>query len=73
MRPVHASGYALGMSLLAFLSGNELTLVIILALVVFGGSQIPKLARNLGRAQKELQKGLAEGAAEADRAEDSSD
>jgi sec-independent protein translocase protein TatA len=61
------------MSLLAFLSGNELTLVIILALVVFGGSQIPKLARNLGRAQKELQKGLAEGAAEADRAEDSSD
>jgi len=73
VRPVHASGYALGMSLLAFLSGNELTLVIILALVVFGGSQIPKLARNLGRAQKELQKGLAEGAAEADRAEDSSD
>ena len=61
------------MSLLALLSGNELTLVIILALVVFGGSQIPKLARNLGRAQKELQKGLAEGAAEADRAEDSSD
>ena len=61
------------MSLLAFLSGNELIWVIVLALVVFGGSQIPKLARNLGRAQKELQKGLAEGAAEADRAEDSSD
>ncbi|MEE3275283.1 MAG: twin-arginine translocase TatA/TatE family subunit [Actinomycetota bacterium] len=61
------------MSLLAFLSGNELIWVIVLALVVFGGSQIPKLARNLGRAQKELQKGLAEGAADADRAEDSSD
>ncbi len=61
------------MSLLAFLAGNELIWVIVLALVVFGGSQIPKLARNLGRAQKELQKGLAEGAADADRAEDSSD
>ena len=61
------------MSLLAFLSGNELIWVIVLALVVVGGSQIPKLARNLGRAQKELQKGLAEGAADADRAEDSSD
>ncbi|MDG2906912.1 MAG: twin-arginine translocase TatA/TatE family subunit [Acidimicrobiales bacterium] len=61
------------MSLLAFLSGNELIWVIVLALVVFGGSQLPKLARNLGRAQKELQKGLAEGATDADRAEDSSD
>jgi sec-independent protein translocase protein TatA len=61
------------MSLLAFLSGNELIWVIVLALVVFGGSQLPKLARNLGRAQKELQKGLAEGAADADSAEDSSD
>ena len=66
------------MSLLAFLGPQELTLVVILALVVFGGSQLPKLARNLGRAQKELQKGMAEGAADADRAdadraEDSSD
>ena len=61
------------MSLLAFLSGNELIWVIVLALVVFGGSQIPKLARNLGRAQKELQKGLAEGAADADRAEGAAD
>ncbi|MCH2429197.1 MAG: twin-arginine translocase TatA/TatE family subunit [Acidimicrobiales bacterium] len=33
----------------------------IIGLVLFGGSQLPKLARNLGRAQKELQKGLAEG------------
>ena len=61
------------MSLLAFLSSNELLIVLIiafvfallvLALVLFGGSQLPKLARNLGRAQKELQKGLAEGARE---------
>lgn len=61
------------MSLFAFLGPQELTLVVILALVVFGGSQLPKLARNLGRAQKELQKGMAEGAADADRAEGAAD
>ncbi len=53
------------MDIIAFLSSNELIIVAILAVVLFGGSQLPKLARNLGRAQKELQKGLAEGAAEA--------
>ncbi|RUA23191.1 MAG: twin-arginine translocase TatA/TatE family subunit [Actinobacteria bacterium] len=52
------------MSLLAFLSSNELLIVLIIGVVLFGGSQLPKLARNLGRAQKELQKGLAEGAKE---------
>ena len=30
-------------------------------LVLFGGSQIPKLARNLGRAQKEFKDGIDEG------------
>ncbi len=52
------------MNLLAFLSSNELLIVLIIGVVLFGGSQLPKLARNLGRAQKELQKGLAEGASE---------
>ena len=52
------------MSILAFLSSNELLIVLIIGVVLFGGSQLPKLARNLGRAQKELQKGLAEGARE---------
>ena len=28
---------------------------------MFGGAQLPKLARNLGQAQKEFKKGLAEG------------
>ena len=52
------------MNLLAFLSSNELLIVLIIGVVLFGGSQLPKLARNLGRAQKDLQKGLAEGARE---------
>ena len=42
----------------------------IIGLVLFGGSQLPKLARNLGRAQKELQKGLAEGQADASSGDD---
>ena len=44
--------------------GNEWIFVIIIAVVVLGGSQIPKWARNLGRAQNEFKKGLQEGQAE---------
>lgn len=47
-------------------SGWEWFIVLVLVLVVFGGSQLPKMARNLGRAQSELKKGLADGAAEAE-------
>lgn len=41
-------------------SGNEWAIVILVALVIFGGSQLPKIARNLGSAQKEFKKALAE-------------
>ena len=33
--------------------------------MLFGGKRLPNIARNLGKAQSELKKGLAEGAAEA--------
>jgi len=33
-------------------------------LVLFGGSQLPKLAKNLGKAQREFKEGLAEGQAD---------
>ncbi|MGB6057792.1 MAG: twin-arginine translocase TatA/TatE family subunit [Microthrixaceae bacterium] len=46
--------------------GNEILIIIIVALVLFGGSQLPKIARNLGSAQKEFKKGLAESKAEDD-------
>jgi sec-independent protein translocase protein TatA len=52
-------------------SGWEWFIVLIVVLLLFGGSQVPKLARNLGKAQHELKKGLAEGAAEAERSSDS--
>jgi sec-independent protein translocase protein TatA len=46
--------------------GPEMIVVLVVVLVLFGGSQIPKLARNLGQAQKEFKKGLSEGAKDDD-------
>lgn len=42
------------------LGAPEILIVLLVILVIFGGSQIPKLARNLGQAQKEFKKGIAE-------------
>ncbi len=50
-------------------SGNEWLIVIIVALVLFGGSQIPKLAKNLGQAQSEFKRGLSESKQEDEIAE----
>jgi len=41
--------------------GTEWYIVLAVVLVLFGGSQIPKLARSLGQAQKEFKTGLKEG------------
>ncbi len=40
----------------------ELVIVLLIVLLVFGGSKLPKLARSMGQAQKEFKKGLSEGA-----------
>ncbi|MGB0115035.1 MAG: twin-arginine translocase TatA/TatE family subunit [Ilumatobacteraceae bacterium] len=40
--------------------GPEMIIVLILVLVLFGGSQLPKLAKNLGKAQKEFKDGMAD-------------
>ena len=40
------------------LGSPEAIVVLVLVLVLFGGAQIPKLARNLGLAQKELKDAL---------------
>ena len=39
----------------------ELIILLVIVLLVFGGSQLPKLAKNLGKAQKEFKDGLADG------------
>ena len=35
--------------------------IVIIAILLFGGAAIPKLARNLGSAKHEFEKGLGEG------------
>ncbi len=54
-----------------FDSPTEVIIVLVVILVLFGGAQLPKLAKNLGKAQKEFKEGLAEGqkASEAKAAE----
>jgi len=39
----------------------EIIMIAVIVLVLFGGSQIPKIARNLGQAQRELKKAMDEG------------
>lgn len=58
--------------MIGFLGGNEAIIVVVVILLLFGSSQVPKLARNLGKAQKEFKDGLDEARAEGD-ASDSSD
>ncbi|MCP3989810.1 MAG: twin-arginine translocase TatA/TatE family subunit [Actinomycetia bacterium] len=40
---------------------TELLILLVIVLVLFGGSKLPQLARNLGQAQKEFKTGLDEG------------
>lgn len=40
------------------LGAPELIIILIIILVIFGGSQLPKLARSLGTSAKELRNGL---------------
>jgi sec-independent protein translocase protein TatA len=49
-----------------------LPIILLLVLVLFGGSQLPKLARGLGSAQREFKKGLEEGADDKDEKADKS-
>ena len=51
--------------LVAEIFGVDGVIVLVVVLVVlFGGSQIPKLARSLGSAQSQFKKGLEEGRSE---------
>jgi len=44
--------------------GPEWWIVLAIVVLVFGASQLPKLARSLGTAQREFKKGLSEGTAD---------
>lgn len=44
-----------------FIGAPELIIILIIVLLVFGSTQLPRLARSLGQAQKEYKKGASEG------------
>ncbi len=44
------------------LGPTELVIILVIVLIIFGGSKLPKLARSMGQAQKEFKQGLSEGA-----------
>lgn len=50
------------------LGGPEIIILVVVVLLLFGSTQLPKLARSIGQAQKEFKAGLKE--AEEDSADD---
>lgn len=46
--------------------GSEWIIILVIVLVLFGPTQIPKLAKMLGKSKKALEEGMKEGAKEAD-------
>lgn len=44
------------------LGGGELVIILAIVLLLFGSTQLPKLAKSLGQAQKEFKQGSVEGA-----------
>jgi len=51
------------------LSGSELIIVLLVAVAIFGPTQLPKLARSVGQAQREFHRGLNQ-SQEPDRSSD---
>lgn len=48
-------------AVLANIAGPDILIVVAVVLVLFGGTQLPKLARSLGSASHEFRKGVEEG------------
>lgn len=49
------------MTNLAFIGVQELAIILVIILVLFGGSKVPELARNMGKSVKEVKKGFEDG------------
>ncbi len=48
-------------TLAMFNSGQDLIIILVIVLILFGGKKIPELLRGVGKGVGELQKGLEEG------------
>lgn len=46
------------------LRGQELIIILVVVVLLFGARKLPELARSLGSSAKEFRKGIAEGSAE---------
>ena len=55
---------------LANILGPDTAIVLLVLALLFGGSQLPKLARSLGSASHEFKKGVEEGSQEKDGTSD---
>ena len=55
--------------MLANIAGPDLFIVLAVVALLFGGSQLPKLARSLGSASHEFRKGVEDGGHAEDKAE----
>ncbi|MGH3578127.1 MAG: twin-arginine translocase TatA/TatE family subunit [Mycobacterium sp.] len=55
--------------LVANLAGPDILIVLAVIALLFGGSQLPKLARSLGSASHEFRKGVEDGHGEKDAKE----
>ena len=49
---------------IAEILGPDLLVILAIVFVLFGGSQVPKLARSIGSARREFEHGLSGGASE---------
>lgn len=52
------------------LGTQELLVILVIVLVMFGGSKLPEIARSLGKSMNEFKKGINEGASEKDDKKD---
>jgi sec-independent protein translocase protein TatA len=50
--------------IVAEILGPDLLIILAIVLLLFGSSQLPKLARSLGQASKEFRRGVHDGADE---------
>lgn len=47
--------------MLSMIRGQELIIILVIVLVLFGATRLPALARSIGQSAKEFRKGLSEG------------